>query len=337
MQHHFYISRRGIVAACTAFAALAVGGGATAQTARNAAPWQPTKPINFVVSVAPGSSVDMVARLLADQLAPALGQPVVVVNRPGASGLIAASSVARADPDGLTIMIGSNTMLGAPHTMPKGAGSGVDVLRDITPIIIPATSPMVVLAHPSFGAKTPKEMVERLKAKPGQPYATAGQGSPFHFAGEMFMAATGTVMTHTPYRGVMPAVIDTVAGQVPLTFGALGGVTQFIESGKLIAIATGEKQRTPLLPDVPTFREAGIPLDFTLFFPVFAPAKTPPAIIERLNREMGAIMKQPETRARLLAAGVEARSSTVEEARAMVNEQYRVFGRLAAEYKITSE
>jgi tripartite-type tricarboxylate transporter receptor subunit TctC len=290
-----------------------------------------------VVSVAPGSSVDMVARLLADKLPATLGQPVIVINRPGASGLIAASSVARADPDGLTILMGSNTMLGAPHTLPKGAGSGVDVLRDLSPIIIPATSPMVVMAHPSFGAKTPKDMVAQLKAKPGQPYATAGQGSPFHFAGEMFKSATGTEMTHTPYRGVMPAVVDTVAGQVPLTFGALGGVTQFLDSGRLVAIAVGEKRRSPLLPDVPTFRESGIPIDFTLFFPVFAPAKTPPAIISRLNREMGAIMQLPEIRAKLLAAGVEARSSTVEEAREMVNEQYRVFGKLQAEFKITSE
>lgn len=332
----FPIQRRNILTTGVALAAMATCGAALAADNGNAA-WQPSKPISFVVSVAPGSSVDMVARLLADKLAPALGQPVVVVNRPGASGLIAASSVARADPDGLTILMGSNTMLGAPHTLPKGAGNNVDVLRDITPIIIPATSPMVVLAHPGFGAKTPKEFVAQLKAKPGQPYATAGQGSPFHFAGEMFKAATGTEMTHTPYRGVMPAVVDTVAGQVPFTFGALGGVNQFIESGRLIPIATGEKQRTALLPNVPTFRESGIPIDFTLFFPVFAPAKTPPAIINRLNREMAAIMQLPETRSKLLVAGVEARSSTVEEAKEMVTEQYRVFGKLAAEFKITSE
>lgn len=331
---HFHIHRRHLLASCLAWLA---AGAIAADGPTAGAAWQPAKPINFVVSVAPGSSVDMVARLLADKLPAALGQPVIVINRPGASGLIAASSVARADPDGLTILIGSNTMLGAPHTLPKGAGNGVDVLRDLSPIIVPATSPMVVMAHPSFGAKTPKEMVAQLKARPGQPYATAGQGSPFHFAGEMFKSATGTEMTHTPYRGVMPAVVDTVAGQVPLTFGALGGVTQFLESGRLVAIAVGERRRSPLLPDVPTFRESGIPIDFTLFFPVFAPAKTPPAIISRLNREMGAIMQMTETRAKLLAAGVEARSSTVEEAREMVNEQYRVFGKLQAEFKITSE
>lgn len=330
--HPINIHRRHLLA----LGAALLSGGAAANGPAAAA-WQPGKPINLVVSVAPGSSVDMVARLLAEKLPAALGQPVIVINRPGASGLIAASSVARAEPDGLTILIGSNTMLGAPHTLPKGAGNGVDVLRDLSPVIIPATSPMVVMAHPSFGAKTPASMVTQLKAKPGTPYATAGQGSPFHFAGEMFQSATGTTMTHTPYRGVMPAVIDTVAGQVPLTFGALGGVNQFLESGRLVAIAVGEKRRSPLLPDVPTFRESGIPIDFTLFFPVFAPAKTPPAIVSRLNREMGAIMQLPETRAKLLAAGVEARSSSVEEAREMVNEQYRVFGKLQAEFKITSE
>lgn len=331
---HFNIRRRHLHGMCLAL--LAASATAADSPAEGSA-WQPTKPINFIVSVAPGSSVDMVARLLADKLAPTLRQPVVVINRPGASGLIAASSVARADPDGHTIMIGSNTMLGALHTLPKGAGGGVDVLSDLSPIIIPATSPMVVMAHPSFGAKTPMEMVARLKANPGQPYATAGQGSPFHFAGEMFKSATGTKMIHAPYRGVMPAVVDTVAGQVPLTFGALGGVTQFLESGRLIAIAVGEKRRSPLLPEVPTLRESGIPIDFTLFFPVFAPAKTPNSIINYLNREMSAIMQLPESRAKLRAAGVEARSSTVEEAREMVNEQYRVFGKLQAEFKITSE
>lgn len=330
----FNIQRRDVLALGMAILA---GGSAAADGTNSQQTWQPNKPINFIVSVAPGSSVDMVARLLADKLPAALGQPVIVINRPGASGLIAASSVARADPDGLTILMGSNTMLGAPHTLPKGAGNGVDVLQDLSPIIIPATSPMVVMANPGLGVKTPKELVAKLKSQPGLPYATAGQGSPFHFAGEMFKAATATQMTHAPYRGVMPAVVDTVGGQVQLTFGALGGVNQFLESGRLVAIAVGEKRRSPLLPDVPTFRESGIPIDFTLFFPVFAPAKTPVAIINRLNREMSAIMQLPETRAKLLAAGVEARSSTVEEAREMVADQYRVFGKLQSEFKITSE
>jgi tripartite-type tricarboxylate transporter receptor subunit TctC len=125
-----------------------------------------------------------------------------------------------------------------------------------------------------------------------------------------------------------------VAGQVMLTFGALGGVGQFIDAGKLVAVAVGEKQRTRLLPDVPTLRESGIPIDFTLFFPVFAPARTPPAIVDRLNREIAAVMQLPEVRGRLLVAGVEARSSTVEQARVMVGDQYRSFAKLAAEFNI---
>ncbi len=328
--HHF--SRR-IALAVLLFATTASVALAQAQ----ATLWQPSKPINMIVSVAPGSSVDMVARILSEKLQGILGQPVVVQNKPGASGLIAASTVARSDPDGHTLLVGSNTMLGAPHTLPAGAGGGVDVIRDLTPILIPATSPMVIMANPGLGVKTPQELVAYLKQNPGLPYATAGTGSPFHFAGEMFKAATGTQLTHTPYRGVMPAVVDTMSGQVMLTFGALGGVSQFIETGRLIPIAVGERRRSGLLPKVPTLRESGVPIDFTLFFPIFAPSRTPGPIVERLNREMGAVMQIPEVRARLLAAGVEARSSTVDEAREMVNDQYRVFGRLAKEFNIKSE
>lgn len=313
-------------------------GSAAAARAQGTAPsWSPTKPIELIVSVAPGSSVDITARLLAEKLPGILGQPVVVINRPGASGLIAASAVARADPDGHTLLVGSNTMLGAPHTLPKTSSKSVDVIRDLAPVITTATSPLVVMANPGLGVKTAPDLVAYLKRNPGLPYATAGSGSPFHFAGEMFKAATQTQLTHVPYKGVMPAVSDVVGGQVMLTFGALGGVAQFVESGKLVALAVGEKRRTKLLPNVPTLRESGIPIDFTLFFPVFAPAATPLSVQSRLNAAMNTVLQMPDVKSRLLEVGVESRGGSIDEAKSMILDQYQVFERLALEYRIRSD
>lgn len=285
-------------------------GSAAAARAQGTAPsWSPTKPIELIVSVAPGSSVDITARLLAEKLPGILGQPVVVINRPGASGLIAASAVARADPDGHTLLVGSNTMLGAPHTLPKTSSKSVDVIRDLAPVITTATSPLVVMANPGLGVKTAPDLVAYLKRNPGLPYATAGSGSPFHFAGEMFKAATQTQLTHVPYKGVMPAVSDVVGGQVMLTFGALGGVAQFVESGKLVALAVG----------------------------VFAPAATPLSVQSRLNAAMNTVLQMPDVKSRLLEVGVESRGGSIDEARSMILDQYRVFERLALEYRIRSD
>lgn len=302
------------------------------------AQWAPTKPVTIVVTVPPGSSTDMLARILGERLPAALGQSVVVTNRPGASGLIGAASVARAEPDGHTLLLAPSTLLGAPHVLPRGAGGGVDVLKDLTPVVRTASSPVIILANPQLGVKTPQELVAYLKRHPGLPYASSGNGSPQHIAGQLFMKATGTEMTHVPYKGVMPAVVDTISGQVKLAVGALGGVGQYIEGGQLVAVAVAEKQRSSLLPEVPTVTESGIEgVELNVFFPIFAPAGTPPAAVDRLNREISRIMQTPDVKEKMRGAGVETSGSTVAEAVNAVRNEYAFYGRVVGEFGIKAE
>lgn len=295
--------------------------------------WAPSKLIELTVPVPPGSSTDILARMLAERLPKTLGQPVMVINRPGASGLIGAAAVARSEADGHTLLLPPSTLFGAPHVMPKGSAAGVDVVGDLAPIVITATSPLLILAHPRLGVKTAPELVEHLKRNPGLPFASSGNGSPQHIGGELFQRATGTQMTHVPYKGVMPAITDTVAGQITLAFSALGGVGQYIESGQVLALAVAEKARTPLLPDVPTLTESGIEgVELNIFFPVLAPRGTPQAAIDRLNREIDAIVRDPEVTRRMRDLGVATAGSTVEEAQRRVRDEFDFYGKVVADF-----
>jgi len=313
-------------------AALALAGFCVA-TAAVAQEWAPTKPIELTVPVPPGSSTDILARMLAERLPKTLGQPVMVINRPGASGLIGATAVARAEADGHNLLLPPSTLFGAPHVMPKGSTAGVDVVEDLTPIVITATSPLLILAHPRLGVATAPELVEHLKKNPGLPFASSGNGSPQHIGGELFQQATQTQMTHVPYKGVMPAITDTVAGQITLAFSALGGVGQYIDSGQVVALAVAEKERTPLLPNVPTLTEVGIPgVELNIFFPVLAPKGTPQAAIDRLNREIDAIVKDPEVTQRMRDLGVATLGTSVEEAQRRVRGEYDFYGKVVADF-----
>lgn len=300
--------------------------------------WAPTKPITIVVPVPPGSSTDMLARVLAERLPAALGQTVVVTNRAGASGLIGASSVARAEPDGHTLLLAASTVLGAPHVLPKGAGGGVDMIKDLSPVVITASSPLVILANPGLGVKNVAELVAYAKAHPGLPYASSGNGSPQHVTGELFKKSAGVDMTHVPYKGVMPAVMDTLGGQIKVVFSALGGVGQYIDNGQLIAIAVMEKQRSSLLPKVPTLTESGVKgVELNVFFPVFAPAGTPAPALQRLNLEINKVMQSPDVRERMLAAGVETRTTSVDEATKEVTVEYSRYAQVVKEFGIKGE
>jgi tripartite-type tricarboxylate transporter receptor subunit TctC len=329
---HMRLSSTFITRRAAAAAALAL-----LSTMASAQAWKPSKPVTIVAAVAPGSSVDLLARVLSDRLPALLGQPVIVMNRPGASGMIAGAGVAQAEPDGHTLLITANTLFGAPHLVPRGSSLPVDVVKDLTPVTITGTSPMVVMANPKLGVKTPQELVAHLKRHPGLPYGTSGNGSPFNFAGAVFQKVTGTQLTHVPYKGVMPAVQDTIGGQLMLTIGALGGVGQYLEGGQLVPIAVAEKRRTRLLPHVPTLVEAGIPVEFGTFFPVTVAARTPREVVQRLNREINAVLRQPDVRERLLAAGIEAMGTTPAEARTATETEYRRYADLVAEFNIKAE
>lgn len=298
----------------------------------------PSKPVTIVVTVPPGSSTDLMARILADHLTTRLKQRFVVENRPGASGLIAAGAVARAAPDGYTLAVAPSTLYIAPHVLPKGAAGGVDVVRDLTAIVRTASSPMVLLVNPQLGVKSVAELIAHAKATPGLAYATSGNGSPMHIAGELFGRSTGVSLTHVPYKGVMPAVQDTIAGQVKVAFSALGGITQFIQAGRIVPLAV-VGDRTALLPNLPTLQEAGVKGTGinSPWFPLLAPAATPGEVIAKLNAETNAILQIPEVRERLLAAGVEPLGSTPDDAQRLARDEYQRLGKIVADFGIKGE
>lgn len=298
----------------------------------------PARTVTIIVPVPPGSSTDIVARLLAERLAPRLGQSFVVENRPGASGLVGAGVVARSAPDGHTLAVVASTLFIAPHVMPKGAGGGLDVVKDFSPIVRTASSPMVLIVNPQLGVKSVAELIVQLKRSPGMGYATSGNGSPMHIAGELFKKAVGVDMAHIPYKGVMPAVQDTISGQVKIAFSAYGGIGQFIVAGRIVPLAVVGRP-SALLPNLATLAELGIAgIDVGApWFPLLAPAGTPPAIIARLNQEANAILQLAEVRERLMAAGVEPHGGTPEEAAREIREDFARYGRIVAEFGIKGE
>ena len=309
-----------------------------------AMPWTvhaqyPSKPIKLYVSAVAGAGVDVSARILAEGLGQRLGQPIVVENRPGASSMVAAYQVAKSAPDGHTLLYSPNSLLSAPHVLAKDAAGGVDVIKDIAPVIKAGSTPIVVFAYPGLGVKTIPDLVALARRTPGITYASGGMGSSLHMAGELFQRAAGVKLEHVPYKGLAPATTDVVGGRVKTMFGVAGGVMgQMIDAGKLTALAVAQPKRSSLLPKVPTLVESGINgADFDAWFMVFAPAGTPPGIIERLNRESNAVLEMQEVRQRLSRIGVEAAGGTVDEATRTAKRDFDRYGHIVADFGIKSE
>jgi tripartite-type tricarboxylate transporter receptor subunit TctC len=289
----------------------------------------PTKPIRFIVPFAPGGSTDLLARFLAQQLAAPLGQTVVVDNRAGAGGVVGAETAARAPADGYTIVLGSAGPLTInPNIRDK---TPYDTLRDFTPITMATVSPFTLVVHPSSPAKTVKELIALAKAKPGElNFGSAGNGSVGHFSTEQFMTLTGVKLVHVPYKGAGPAVTDLLGGRLNLMFENLPTIIPHVRSGKLRMLGVGTKQRSALAPEFPTIADEGVPgYDSATVFGVLAPAKTPPAIIARLNAEMVKILKSAEGKASLAGRGLEAVGSTPEEYGAQIKDEFTRYGRIA--------
>lgn len=266
----------------------------------------PVKGVAIVVPFPPGGGPDIAARVLAEKLAPRLGQAVVVENRPGAGALIGAAAVAKSAPDGHTLLLTPNTMVISPHVLPAGAGGGVDVHKDLMPVISPATTPLVLVASPQLGVNTLKALLDAARAAPGMPYGSPGNGSPMHFAGEMFKRSARVDLLHVPYKGVGPSITAAVGGEIKLLFTGLGGAVPHIRSGKLVALAVTEKSRSALLPEVPTATEQGVPnVEVNAWYGVLAPAATPQPVIARLNQEFNAVLQMPDVRTRLAGAGLD--------------------------------
>ncbi|MFM9882487.1 MAG: Bug family tripartite tricarboxylate transporter substrate binding protein [Burkholderiales bacterium] len=280
----------------------------------------PTKPVRLLVPFPPGGSTDIVARIVAQQVSERLGQQMVIENRGGAGGTIGTALVAKAPADGYTLVLGTtSTHVVAPAVYPK---LDYDPIKDFAPVSLLAVTPYLLVVHPNVKASTLKEFIDVARAQPGKlNYASAGTGSTTHIAMEMLKLASTTFMLHIPYNGNGPAGTAVIAGQVEALFGSLPAVLPHAKSGKVRALAVGTSMRSPALPDVPTVAESGYPgFDASLWLAIMAPANTPAAIIERLNKEIVAVIKAPESAGALAKAGAEPLSSTPAELTAMIRE-----------------
>jgi tripartite-type tricarboxylate transporter receptor subunit TctC len=264
----------------------------------------PNRPIRFVVPFSPGGAADVPGRILTQKLTEALGHQVVVDNRPGAGSTIGADQVAKAPPDGYTLLTISNTHFVSAALYKK---LPYDSVADFAPVTQVTSAPNVIVVHPSLPAKTVKELIALAKAKPGKiDYASSGNGSTQHLTGALFTKMAGIEMTHIPYRGSGPATADLLSGQVTVGFPGIAGMLPQIKAGKLRALAVTSVKRSPELPDTPTVAEAGVKgYDVTAWFGVAGPKGMPREIVMKLHTELLRILKNPEVQKLLLNAGQE--------------------------------
>ena len=269
----------------------------------------PSRPVRVVVPFTPGGQPDIVARLIAPRLADALWQQVVVDNRPGAGGMIGARIVASANPDGHTLMSVSAAHVATPAVR---ANLGYDPVKDFAGITMTINSGYLLVVPPTLQAKTVKDLIALAKAKPGQlNFSSAGRGSSTHFAAEMFKQTAGIDVVHVPHRGIPEALTDTITGRVHFFMAPFASAGTFIKDGRLRALGVSTLERSPVYPDIPTISESALPgFRFDSWGALFVPAKTPRAIVNRLNREITTILKLPETGQKLTALGVEATPTT---------------------------
>lgn len=292
-------SRRTLIAA--SLSALALG--AIVLPAQAQDKW-PSKPITYVVPFPAGGTTDILARLIGQKLGPALGTTIIIDNRPGAGGNIGSELVARSAPDGYTIMggtISSHSINASLYKLPY------DPLKSFAPITLIGTNANVLVVNPASPFKSVKELVAAARAKPASlSFASAGNGTSQHLSAELFKTMTGIDMVHIPYKGSAPAIQDVIGGQVPLMFDTTVVAGPFIESGRVRPLAVTSAKRVASLPDVPTMAEAGVPgYEVVSWQAMFAPAGTPPAIVQRLQTEVAAILKQPDVQERLAKLGVD--------------------------------
>jgi len=264
----------------------------------------PDKPIRLIVPFAPGGVTDTSGRLIAEALGKRLGQPIVVENKAGASGNIGTQQAAIAPPDGYTLLLGfDGTLVINPHVF---ANFPIDVMTDLAPVGMIGDADLILVAHPSFPAKNAQDLIAYSKKQPGGvPYGTSGVGGTPHIAGELLKQRTGANLTHVPYKGGGPAMTDALGGNIPLVYTAVAGAVQHVKQGRLVAIAVSSARRTPSLPDVPTFIESGVPdFEATSWVALLAPAKTPRAVIDKINRELDAALADPAVVEKLATLGI---------------------------------
>jgi tripartite-type tricarboxylate transporter receptor subunit TctC len=274
----------------------------------------PTKTVRIIVGLAPGGTTDVFTRTLAQRLTEAWGQTVIVENRPGASGMIGAEAVAKSPPDGYTLLVSPQTSLAvAPALYGKAP---YDTARDFAPVSLLGSTPLVMIVHPSFPARTFKEFLELAKKQP-LTFGSGGVGSSPHMTGELISAALGVKMTHVPYKGENPAIADTIGGQIPIMFGNLPVALPHVRSGKVLALATTTAKRSPLAPEIPTMSEGGIKdFEMATWYGMLAPAGTPPELVAKIQRDAARVLTDAATRERLTNMGVDLVLNTPDEFKA---------------------
>ncbi len=308
---------------------LLLAGAAGAQT------W-PAQAVRIIVPFTPGTGMDTIARTVAPRLSERLGQPVVVANAPGASGNIGADQVAKSSPDGYTVLMGANTMLMASQLYKNVP---FDPVKDFAPVSMAAWGTLMLVANPKTGIKSLADLLAQARAKPGSiSYGSPGVGTPHHMAMELFKVQTQTFMLHVPYRGSAGYTTDLLAGELNVGFLPVHVAQGFVNSGRLNALAVGSPKRHPVSPNVATFEELGAKgVDVDLWYAFFVPGKTPPAVQQRLNGEIAAILKLPEVREVLGKAGLDAASSTPAELMTIVNKDYPRWGNVIRRNGIKAE
>jgi tripartite-type tricarboxylate transporter receptor subunit TctC len=315
---HFPIDRR---RALTAIGSTLLAGSAFAQA------W-PAHAVKIVVPFPAGGSTDIVGRLIADKLAPALGQPVVIDNRGGAGGTTGSDIVAKAAPDGYTLLVAtSSTHAIAPSLYPK---LPYDPLRDFVPVSLVGTATILVVTHPSVPVKTVGELIAYAKAHPKQlMFGSTGNGSVSHLTGEYFKSSAGIDMQHIPYKGDSPLSIDLIAGRVQVAFGTAVAFLPFVQQGKLNALAVTDAKPSPIAPNLPTVASSGLPgFEALQWFGVLAPAGIPKEMVARLNAEIGKILQMPDVVDRLRGLGIAIDGGTPESFAAFLRAEHAKWGKI---------
>jgi tripartite-type tricarboxylate transporter receptor subunit TctC len=324
------MARRHVVALFVS--ALLGAGSALAQDAKD----YPSKPIRFIVPYPPAGGTTIVARILAEPLAAVLGQPIIIDNHGGAAGNLGTDIAAKAAPDGYNILFTLSSHTINPKLYEK---LPFDVEKDFVPISLAALIPQILVAHPSVPVNNVPELIALAKREPGKlNYASVGTGSPGHIAGELFKLKAGVDIVHIPYKGGGPAVTDTLGGQVQLLFVSIPAALQYVKAGRLKALAVTSDKRSEAAPDIPTIAESGVPeCIVNSWYGALAPAKTPPAIVAKLQAAFAKVLAQPEVKDKLFLQGAEAASSTSAEFDRRIRDELKQWEYVIREAKIKAE